>query len=158
MQVLEYVPDATAALREIHRVLRPGGRVVVWDVDWATVSMRSADQERMRRVLAAWDSHLTHPSLPQTLTSRLRDAGFEEIRMDGHTFATTDLSPDTYGGFLVEFAGQFVVDQHLVDAGEAARVGGRAARAGRARRLLLRLHPVLLRGKAPPLASNCVPR
>ena len=87
VQVLEYVPDATAALREIHRVLRPGGRVVVWDVDWATVSMRSADEERMRRVLAAWDSHLTHPSLPPTLTSRLRDAGFEEVRMDGHTFA-----------------------------------------------------------------------
>ncbi len=36
VQVLEYVDDATAALAEMHRALRPGGRLVVWDVDWST--------------------------------------------------------------------------------------------------------------------------
>ena len=40
--------------------------------------------------------------------------------MEGHTFATTELSHDTYGGFLVDFAEQFVADQRLVEAGEAA--------------------------------------
>ena len=43
VQVLEYVPDATAALAELRRAVRPGGRVVVWDVDWATVSWYSAE-------------------------------------------------------------------------------------------------------------------
>ena len=55
VQVLEYVPDADAALAEIARALRPGGRAVVWDIDWATLSMHSADPERMRRTLQAWD-------------------------------------------------------------------------------------------------------
>src|SRR5215213_1999137 len=71
VQVLEYVDDVDAALSELRRALKRGGRVVVWDVDWATVSMRTEDEERMRRVLAAWDAHLTHPSLPRTLTARL---------------------------------------------------------------------------------------
>jgi len=30
VQVVEYVPDASAALAEMHRALRPGGRVVIW--------------------------------------------------------------------------------------------------------------------------------
>jgi arsenite methyltransferase len=128
VQVLEYVPDVAAVLREIHRVLRPGGRVVVWDVDWSTVSMRTEDPARMERVLAGWDAHLTHPSLPQRLGSELREAGFDDVRMEGHTFATDELSLDTYGGFLVDFAEQFVVSQQLVDP-EDARAWGHEQRA-----------------------------
>ena len=92
VQVLEYVPDATAALRELRRALRPGGRVLVWDVDWATVSWHSSDPARMERVLEAWDAHLAHPSLPRTLGPRMRAAGFEEVEAEGHTFATAELN------------------------------------------------------------------
>jgi arsenite methyltransferase len=108
VQVLEYVEDVDAALRELRRALRPGGRAVVWDVDWATVSMRTEDAERLERVLAAWDAHLRHPSLPRTLTARMRAAGFEDVRMEAHPFATNELSPEAYGGFLVPFVEQFV--------------------------------------------------
>ena len=64
VQVLEYVADLDAALAELHRALRPGGRLVIWDVDWSTVSWHAADADRMRRVLAAWDGHLADPCLP----------------------------------------------------------------------------------------------
>jgi ubiquinone/menaquinone biosynthesis C-methylase UbiE len=98
VQVFEYVRDIPAALGEIHRALRPSGRVVLWDVDWTTLSWHSAEPERMRRALAAWDEHLAHPSLPRTLAAELRRAGFEDIRAEGHVFATTELDPETYGG------------------------------------------------------------
>ena len=62
VQVLEYVPDVSAALAELRRALRPGGRVLVWDVDWATVSWQASDRKLMQRVLTAWDKHLSHPS------------------------------------------------------------------------------------------------
>jgi len=58
VQVMEYVPDPSAALAEIHRVLRPGGRAVIWDVCWATAWWHTDDPDRMRRVLSAWDEHL----------------------------------------------------------------------------------------------------
>jgi arsenite methyltransferase len=98
VQVLEYVEDLGAALAEMHRALRPGGRAVIWDVDWTTLSWHSEDPARMARVLAVWDEHLAHPSLPRRLSAGLRAAGFEDVHMEGHAFATTELSEETYGG------------------------------------------------------------
>jgi arsenite methyltransferase len=119
-QVLEYVQDVTAALAEMHRALRPGGRVVVWDVDWATVSWHTADHARMRRMLDAWDRHLTHPSLPQTLAPRLREAGFADVTMHGHPFATNALDPETYAGTITPLITQYAVEQGGMDSAEAA--------------------------------------
>ena len=48
--------------------------------------------------------------------------------MEGHTFATDELSHDTYGGWLVDFVEQFVVSQGLVDP-EDAKAWGHEQRA-----------------------------
>ena len=108
VQVIEYVPDVTAVLAQVHRVVRPGGRVVVWDVDWSTVSWHSAQPARMDRVLHAWDEHLAHPCLPRTLATQLRSVGFADIQAVGHAFATTALDPDSYAATVLHFITQFV--------------------------------------------------
>jgi ubiquinone/menaquinone biosynthesis C-methylase UbiE len=119
VQVLEYVKDATAGLAEINRALRPGRPVVVWDIDWATVSLHSEDPTRMERVLAAWDEHLAHRSLPRTLAPRLRSAGFEDIGTKAHAFVSIDFDPETYGAAVIPFIGAFVVGRNGITAAQA---------------------------------------
>ena len=149
MQVLEYVSDIPAALAEIHRALRPGGRVVLWDVDWTTLSWHSADPERMRRALSAWDEHLAHPALPRTLAADLRRAGFEDVRAEGHVFATTELDPETYGGALLPLIEDYVAGRQDFGEAEAAAWANEQRELGERGEFFFSVHPVLLRGDAP---------
>jgi hypothetical protein len=52
----------------------------------------------MARALQAWDEHLADPALPRTLTRHLHAAGFADVGVEGHVFATNELSPETYAG------------------------------------------------------------
>jgi arsenite methyltransferase len=119
VQVLEYVPDVAAALAGMHRALRPGGRLVVWDIDWSTVSWQSRDPARMERVLRTWDGHLTHPSLPRTLSSRLRSAGFTDVGVTGHAFVSADADPEGFGGSLIPLIERFVAGRDGISADDA---------------------------------------
>jgi SAM-dependent methyltransferase len=108
VQVLEYVADVPAALAELHRALHPGGRLVVWDIDWPTLSWHSADPDRMARVLRSWDEHLTHPSLPSVLGAHLRAAGFTDVAVAAHAFASLDLDPDRFATVVLDLVHGYV--------------------------------------------------
>ncbi len=117
-QVLEYVPDVPRALAEIRRALRPGGRVLILDTDWDSIVWHSSDEERMQRVLTAWEEHLIDPHLPRTLRSALAAASFEVATPWVLPLLNVGYRPDTYSGGALEIMQAYLTGRDTIPADE----------------------------------------
>jgi SAM-dependent methyltransferase len=77
VQVLEYVDDPVAVLREAARLVRPGGAVLASDTDWDTMAFSIGDVELGRRVTTAYAATKPDPWAGRRLRGWLVAAGLE---------------------------------------------------------------------------------
>jgi SAM-dependent methyltransferase len=88
--VLTHVPAPDEALAEAFRVLRPGGRLGVFDGDYATTTVALGDHDPLQRCIdAMMASSVTDRWLVRRLPTLVRRVGFDVERFRSHGFVET---------------------------------------------------------------------
>jgi ubiquinone/menaquinone biosynthesis C-methylase UbiE len=119
VQVIEYMADFGQALREIHRVLRPGGRFINLATNYNSIVWHSEHPERMRRVMNAFFAHAPYVDLPTILSPALRKAGFQPIRQRAVPIINTSYTENSFSTLVAKMIAPYVVGRGAVTSEEA---------------------------------------
>ena len=94
-RTLQWLTDSGAAIAEMGRVVRPGGRVSLIDTDWSTFAIDVGDEDLAARVREAMRTERGRPSnIGRRLHDLARAAGLSLVARTEATQTWTAWSPD----------------------------------------------------------------
>lgn len=115
LQVFEYLKHLPGAVSEAHRVLKPGGRLVVGDFEFDTWSWYSADPVRMDAMMEAWDKHLVERRVPAILGDILDNNGFVLEQVKAVPFNDTKMAPDGLAFMMLHLMESYAINNELIE-------------------------------------------
>jgi ubiquinone/menaquinone biosynthesis C-methylase UbiE len=84
-RVLMHLDHPERALAEMVRVVRPCGKIVVFDMDWGMMFVDSPYQETTRTILQAFSDGMRHGWIGRSLPRLFQRAGLVEVTCVPHT-------------------------------------------------------------------------
>ena len=119
-RTLQWLTDPAAAVAEMARVVRPGGRISLIDTDWSTFAIDVGDDDLAERVRKAMRTERGRPSnIGRRLPDLVRAAGFVALAGSEATQTWTAWNPDESPAPDGCFSMQSLADD-LVDADQLA--------------------------------------
>ena len=78
-RVLMYVPDTQQVIKEFKRLLKPGGRLVIFDFDWDGILIAHKDKALTRKIIRYASDSFPNGRIGADLYLQLRNAGFKNV-------------------------------------------------------------------------------
>lgn len=119
VQVLLYLSDVPAALSEMYRVLKPGGRIAIIETDWRGTVLNSFDDSLTRKMLAAWDKEVASPNLPVRLGPLMTVQGFSAVSVDAFPIVNTSFTPGSWSIAMLDQFAQTAREQGAVSTADS---------------------------------------
>jgi SAM-dependent methyltransferase len=89
-RVLQHIPEPEQVIRELARILAPGGTLVAFDNDWDTLSIGTSDTDVSARLTRFWSDSFASGRIGKDLAGIFHRAGLTDIHAEPKTLTLTD--------------------------------------------------------------------
>jgi ubiquinone/menaquinone biosynthesis C-methylase UbiE len=125
--LLQHITDPTAVLREAHRILKPGGYCITFEVDgglWGIAQPYNPELERLQsRIWSSQSLRGGNRMIGRVLRRLNIDSGFKSVSLDLYNYSSDDFPLADFGPLLDPEQYIALVDDGIVDVMELAQAG-----------------------------------
>ena len=154
--VFQHLFDPERAFDELIRVTKPGGRLVVIDGDWATLTIDSDETDLERRLVQFHAAHmLNNPYSGRHLRRMFTQRGLTDLNIDVRPLIVADVGAARKLMRLDQLARETLA-AGVIDLSEAQRWEASLARASNSGAFFASVNLVLAYGRLPPRQATAV--